>query len=153
MPNKFNWRICPSCGFPFIPHFEKQRICSPWCEERNKRSMDDEKYIAEQLAAINLEWQKKYINDIPSNGVECWWTVGELDTLKRFYKIVPFHEHDERGLVTSIEPKYFCLYEALGVESDKASLIAIYESLEAAQNRAKFQLLAIVNIIQRYCQH
>lgn len=113
--------------------------------------MDNETYISEQLSAINLEWHIQYINDIPSNGIACWWTIGELGTLKRFYKVVPFNECDERGLVLSDKPKYFCLYEALGIESDKATPIAIYDSLEAAQNRAKFQLLAVVNIIQRYC--
>lgn len=116
-------------------------------------AMEDETYISEQLAAINLEWKKKYVNDIPSNGIECWWTIGEFGTLKRFYKVVPFHEHDERGMVISIEPKYFCLFEALGVESDKVSIVAIYESLEAAQNRAKFQLLTIANIIWRNCSN
>ena len=109
-----------------------------------------ENYIADKLAAINLEWNTKYTNDIKSNGIECWWTIGELGTLKRFYKVVPFYRCNERGLVISEIPRYFALYEALGVEADNATLIAIYESREEAKQRAKFQLLAITNIIENY---
>ena len=112
--------------------------------------MDSDSYISEQLSAINLEWHEKHINDIPSNGVECWWTIGEFETLKRFYKIVPFCKCDEHGCVICSEPSYFLLHEALGVESDNATPVAIYESLESAKNRAKFQILAIANLIHRH---
>ena len=112
--------------------------------------MDSESYISEQLSAINLEWHEKHINDIPSNGVECWWTIGEFETLKRFYKVVPFWKSDEHGCVVSSKPTYFLLYEALGVESDNAIPIAVYESLDSAKQRAKFQLLAIVTLIYRH---
>ncbi len=114
--------------------------------------MNDEEYIANELAAINLDWKEKYINGIKENGVECWYTIGECGTLRRFYKIVPFSKCDERGLVTNESEKYYVLYEALGIESDKASPVAVYEDLEKAKQRAKFQLLAINNIIECYCQ-
>ena len=114
--------------------------------------MNDEEYIANELAAINLEWKEKYINDIKENGVECWYTIGECGTLRRFYKIVPFSKCNEHGLVTNESEKYYVLYEALGIESDKASPVAVYEDLEKARQRAKFQLLAINNIIERYCR-
>ena len=112
--------------------------------------MNDEEYIANELAAINLEWKEQKVNDIESNPIGCWYTIGECGTLRRFYKIIPMSKCDTKGMVID-ENHYFCLYEACGIESDKVSLVAIYESLDDAKERAKMQLLVINNIIKNYC--
>ena len=119
-------------------------------EKKARGLMNDEEYIANELAAINLEWKEQKVNDIESNPVGCWYTIGECGTVRRFYKIVPMSKCDTRGMVTD-ENHYFCLYEACGIESDNVSLVAIYESLDDAKERAKMQLLVINNIIKTYC--
>ena len=104
----------------------------------------------ETTEITSFDWKVKKVNDIETNPIECWWTIGECGTLKRFYKIVPFPAQDERGLVLS-DSKYYLLYEALGVESDKVSVVGVYESLDSAQKRAKFQLMNIALLIMTYC--
>ena len=106
MANKYKWNICLRCGAPYLPWKEKQTYCSFWCEMldeekicgnrkgSNNMNNDEEQWIAERLSALNLDWKEKYINDIETNGVECWHTVGELNSTKRFYKITPFNKCD-----------------------------------------------------------
>ena len=103
-----------------------------------------------EIPDFKFDWKIKRVNDIETNPIECWWTIGECGTLKRFYKIVPFSYQDEKGVVLS-DSKYYLLYEALGIESDKASVVGVYESLDQAQKRAKFQLMNIALLIMVYC--
>ena len=156
MRTKYNWKICPRCRLPFIPFRKKQIYCSHWCEmkevEAGKelKKMTDEEYIANELAAINMDWKVKKVNDIEENPIECWWAIGDCGTLRRFYKIVPMSKTDVNGKVLE-ENKYFCLWEGLGIESDKLLMIAVYENLEDAKTRAKMQLVIINNLIKDYC--
>ena len=167
MANKYKWNICLRCGAPYLPWKEKQTYCSFWCEilDEEKKKIggnkiirkggsdnmadNEEQLMAKRLSAINLDWKEKYINDIETNGVECWHTVGELNGTKRFYKITPFNKCDTSGMVLG-KGCYYVLYEALGIESDSAKPVAVYESLDAAMERAKFQLLVIDSLKRTY---
>lgn len=176
MKNKYNWKICPRCKLAYIPFRKNQVFCSYWCElldKENKREMNDfneEKYIKEELEKINFDWKIKKVNNIETNPIQCYWTIGTVNGLSRFYKITPFNKCNENGLVDNDNPKiYYVLYEACnyttttdslikkfdidyydGIIPINASMVAVYEDLDMAKNRAKFQLFIINNIIENY---
>lgn len=157
MRNKYNWRICPRCRLAFIPFRKKQVYCSYLCEMKEiedgkeLKKMTDEEYIANELAAINMDWKVKKVNGIEENPIECWWAIGDCGTLRRFYKIVPWSKTDVKGVVIE-ENKYFCLYESCQADKpENASMVGIYENLDDAKERAKMQLIHINNIIKTYC--
>ena len=107
---------------------------------------DDEKQ-PEQGPGVRLNWHTRYINDIDSNGVECWWTIGALGDIRRFFKVVPYSRCDTAGLVLK-EHAYFALYESLSEDETLASVVAVYESKEEAMERVKTQLTHIHAISQ-----
>lgn len=47
----------------------------------------------ETTEITSFDWKVKRVNDIETNPIECWWTIGECGALKRFYKIVPLDRH------------------------------------------------------------
>ena len=156
--SKYNWNICRHCSSPYLPYRENQVYCSYWCEmlemehkiKRGVLTMNDEDYIANQLAAINLTWNEKRVNNIDTNPVECWYAIGEFGTLRRFYKIVPFSKCDEHGMSLGTG-EYFIVYESLGADPAGAIPVGVYEDLDKAKARVKFQLFAINNLIARHC--
>lgn len=114
-----------------------------------------------------VDWKIKYINDIKENGIECWYTIGELGGLKRFYRIVPYRECDSHGLAKNEKSKYFAFFEYCsylpqemfnepldntydGISPQNGSLIAIYEDLETAKARVDTQLSVIQHIMDTY---
>lgn len=100
-----------------------------------------------QEPEFRLNWHTRYINDIESNGVECWWTLGSLGGIRRFFKVVPYSRCDTDGLVLK-EHAYFALYESLTEDETQATVVAVYESKDEAMERVKTQLTHIYAISQ-----
>ena len=97
------------------------------------------------------EWHTRYINGIESNGIECWWTIGQLGSLKRFYKIVPVDQVDTCGVVQDKE-HYFILYESFDNTEERCCIVAVYEHKWDAMNRVMTQLQHIDAIKKAYCE-
>lgn len=104
---------------------------------------------------IKTDWHIKYIDDIDTNQVEYVWTVAKLVSadphveVSRFYKVVPYYKETSDGVVQSKDPKYFCLYESLGLEDSNIKLVAVYESFCQAGFRIATQMRKI-NLLQEY---
>ena len=154
MGEKYNWETCKRCHSSFIPWKEKQTYCSFWCEmldeKAGKRDVpeDDEWWMGE-VAKVSMDWQERKVNDIDTNPVECWWAIGEFGNLRRFYKVVPFNRCDEFGRTTS-NGEFYVLHESLSEDEGKAFPVAVYDTLEQAKVRARFQLVAISSIVCDY---
>ena len=110
---------------------------------------------------IEFAWHENYVNGIKENGVSCWWCIGTIGTLSRFYKIVPFSKTNTDGVMLK-KNTYFLLYEGNYEKSDseadfenfkpiRLSEIAVYEDLESAKKRAVTQLKVINNLIKTFC--
>ena len=119
-------------------------------EEQERRRIENLGYslsknkLAEDLIQINLglksndiitDWHIKYLLDKDTNPVEYVWTTAQLMSTipvrvlaSRFYKIVPYHKVNSKGVVQSSNPKYFCLFESTCIEDSNIKLVAVYES-------------------------
>lgn len=113
--------------------------------------------ISLELSTFNIktDWHIKYIDDIDTNQVEYVWTVAKLVSsdphveVSRFYKVVPYYKETSDGVVQSKYPKYFCLYESLGLEDSNTKLVAVYESFCQAGFRIATQMRKI-NLLKEY---
>lgn len=139
-------------------------------EEEKKRisnlgyAINDKKLKEDELLAVNLDlaadditadWHIKHVNDKEDLPIECIWATATLEskdphvTVSRFYKIVPFHKINSYGIVLSDDPKYFCLFESLGLEDSNVKLVAVYESFYQAAYSISYRMHQI-NLLKEY---
>lgn len=115
--------------------------------------MTDNEYLEIKASELNPVWNVEYVNGIESNPIDYWWTVIEIGNLKRRYEISPYHKCDVKGLVIDEKFRYFALYEILMIDNlfpSRGNPVAIYEDLESAKERAKYQILSISSLISAY---
>ena len=166
MANKYNWKICKYCQMPFIPYLgEGQEICSWFCEIKHREKTGQRR----DWDMNAFEWNVKFINNIESNGLECWYTVQKLNASFKLYKIVPQFPADERGLITdSKTPEYYILFEGRAkkyedrnaltdfsnygdfIEDGHSSFIRVFKTLDEAKRRAVLQYDVIAAISKTY---
>lgn len=113
-----------------------------------------------------FEWNTKFINNIESNGLDCWYTIQKLRSMWKLYKIVPQFPADERGMITDLtHPEYYILYEGNAkpynpsedvwgddnygdfAEDGHSTLIRVFTDFDKAKARAVLQY----DIIESLC--
>ena len=111
-------------------------------------------------------WNTKFINNIESNGLDCWYTAQKLRSMWKLYKIVPQFPADEKGMITDMEhPEYYILYEGNARSYDPSkdvwgcsnygdfeedghpTLIRVFTDFDKAKKRAVLQY----DIIESLC--
>lgn len=60
-----------------------------------------------------LTWNTKQTNDIPTNPLDCYWSVAFVGGNPRLYRIIEQYPADTNGLRTGNEPELYVLFEEL----------------------------------------
>ena len=139
--------------------------------ETKVEKLSGEPVKARCAACKTLIWHTRQVNDIDSNPLDCYWSLGRInDSDVRLYTITQqFPTYDGYTLIPDSVPECFILHEAIGgipasqVDSsstremfgdycfkNRGTIIRVFRTLDEAKARAEVQLEHIKAIINSY---
>ena len=116
----------------------------------------------------DLKWRTRYINNMKSNGVECFYSIIDYGNGEgRMFWIQPMMSADYKGMINvDAGYKYYCFFESSvkkkgldayakffncrsysGYSRVTDTLIQVYDSLEDAKKRAYVQYFHIYGYV------